>query len=115
MENSEMTYPLFATILGFGALFLHEFGHWLMLKRYKIPHHIFFDWKRLLIEFKTKPQNPKQGIKITLAGAFPPLLVLIPCFFSVDEQIIIIGFTYCLFFAIWTCIELWYNISRLVQ
>jgi len=96
---------------GVSPLLLHEFGHWIMLKRYKIPFKFFFEWKTGCLCFE-EHSNSVKSLKVGLAGAFPPLIILIPCVLSGYLILVSLGFLVCLFMALWSCVEVWKNISE---
>ena len=101
---------LFWFLFGIVPLFLHEFGHWIMLKKYKIPYNFFIDWKKGIIGFRTNTNDIRQ-LKCGLMGAFFPLLIMIPLTLTFNLFLISLGLLVCLFYTLWTCVEVWYNIK----
>jgi len=99
-------------ILGLFPLILHEFGHWIILKKYDIHYKIFFN-RYGAFGFKTfNKKLTKNELKAGLMGAFTPLLILIPILFSRSFTFLFFGLFVCLIYALWTCIEIWWNLNN---
>jgi len=89
---------------------LHEFGHWIMLKRFELPYKFYIG--RWGIGFAVPPEfdSDLRQIKVGLASAFTPILFLIPLFF-IDFSIAFLGIVECFCYALWSCIEIWRNVN----
>lgn len=95
-------------VLGVSVMLLHELGHWIMFKRYDIPYRFKMTKSYMSLEFEIAHLS-KRGfekiVRLVLAGAFLPLIVLIPCFLSMSAFLIWMGLVVCLANAIYTCYE----------
>jgi len=100
---------------------LHEFGHWIMLKKYDVPFSCHLNIKKgFMFEFRVHFEDPTipdiaKGLKIALFGAFPPILVFIPLFFNFNWFLFIVSLFVCLLYAFWTIYETWLNLSQLIK
>jgi len=116
-----LSSPVFLFLYFLGLpLFLHELGHWVGLKYFRLPYkfkvmrgflgpEIGFEWTREDIDIETL----KKYLIVSLAGAFPPLLMLVPAFITKSLPFVACSSVLCLFYSIWTCIETWLNVRRI--
>lgn len=97
-------------------LFLHEFGHWIMLRRFRIPFKVVYTKTSCigfeeLVENRTEFDNLR-SLRVGLAGAVTPLFALIPLLYF-GPVLIIAGVLTSFVYALWTVYEVWHNILRI--
>ena len=101
-------------------LILHEFGHWIILKYYKIPYKFYINWKAGgIIAFEVSDVISKddliKNVHVGLAGAFPPLLIFLPILLFPELRVLVVFFICCftcLFYCFWSISETWLNLRN---
>lgn len=100
-------------------MFLHELGHFIALKYYKVNYSVILPSLRngLVVGFKSEDlrgvENVKKALKISLAGGFSPLILTIPPYILGAKLIFFLTCELCLLYLAWTCYETWLNINNL--
>lgn len=92
-------------VLAVSLMLLQELGHWIMFKRYDIPYRFKMTRFYMSLEFEiayVSKRGFEKIVRLVLAGAFSPLIVLIPCFLSMSAFLIFVGLIGCLANAIYT-------------